>query len=106
MTRWASLARLPERPWLIWDPGRWVLPVPWEGVALLAGLGLVAPGVLWMLLGGRRSAGVVILAGFVWAVGSMWLTFWWRRHIRRRRARGTRGDDWVCASCLHTEAAT
>ncbi|BDP40789.1 hypothetical protein DAETH_07580 [Deinococcus aetherius] len=106
MTRWASLARHPERPWLIWDPDRWLLPVPWEGVALLVALGMVAPGVVWLLLGGRRSSSIVIAAGFVWALVSARLTFLWRRHLRRQRARQARSNDWVCAACLYTEAST
>ena len=43
MTRWAALAHEPERRWLIWDPSRWWLPVPWEGVVVVVVLCMAAP---------------------------------------------------------------
>lgn len=101
MTRRAALTRVPERVWLVWDPDRWWLPLPWEGVALLAGLLLLVPGAA--LPPGRGSSGLFIGAGFVWAVVSAWLTFWWRQSRRRRRTGRERGDDWICAACLHAE---
>lgn len=105
MTRWSSLARRPEKPWLVWDPDRWWLPVPWEGAVVVTALCVGVP-FLTLLLVGRRSLVLFIAAGFIWAFASAWLTFWWRRRRRRQLAGRMRGDDWVCLDCLHVEHLT
>lgn len=109
MTRRADLAGLPERPWLVWDPERWRLPVPWPGVLLVGGLLLLVPRAADLLLRGRSHGlltAAVFVAGFVWAAVSAWVSWKWRQHRRRPRTGQERGDDWMCAACLHAETAT
>lgn len=109
MTRWASLVREPERRWLIWDPSRWWLPVPWEGVAVVVALCLVMPGLTVFLRHGRRSpllSVAFIVVGFLWVWAAMWITLWWRGRRRRQLTERLRDNDWVCANCLHAESLT
>ncbi|WP_295816491.1 hypothetical protein [uncultured Deinococcus sp.] len=98
MTRWRALEAVPERLWITWDPERWWLPVPLMGVALLplaAALGLT---------GGRRSGGLVMALGFLWAALCAWAVRAWRLRLRRRLAAQASPDDWVCPACLHRAA--
>ena|GEM_PF-3908879 len=106
MTTWAQLATIEEHPQLIWDPDRWLLPVPLEGVMLVAVLTWVIPGAAWLLLGARRSLLLFVVLGFLWALGMAWVN--WRMRLRRRQRLSTvlRPDSPVCANCLYAEIAT
>ena len=101
MVRWATYAHTTETPQLVWDPGRWALPVPWEGVAVLVIMIALSPAWLVTLGGQRLSLALIVGLGFVWACINAWLIWRWR--LRRRRKLPTlRPQDWVCANCLHT----
>ncbi|WP_216319910.1 hypothetical protein [Deinococcus aestuarii] len=88
MTRWAALARRPEQRWLVGAPERVCLPAnPLEPGGWVVSLGVFL-----------TRLGLAALFGE--------LVFRVRRSRRHHRARRARGDDWLCAACLHTEAGT
>ncbi|MBB5232605.1 chromate transport protein ChrA [Deinococcus budaensis] len=78
---------------------------------IVVALCLLVPGATELLTRtGYRSRSLLgaaaLVAGFVWAVVSAWLILKWRQQRRRRRTGRERADDWICAACLHAEAAT
>ena len=103
MVRWKDLARRPERPTLDWDPDRWWLDYPWQGLVIVVVLGILIPSAA---MGLAIAAPVLFLAfGLLWALLAMWTTLWWRRRRRKQLSQRLRGEDWVCARCLHSRAA-
>lgn len=104
MTRWRDLARRPERPLLDWDPDRWWLDYPWQGLVIVPVLCFLIPSAAMNL---ALAAPVLFLFfGFLWALTAMWIALWWRRRRRKRLSAQVRADDWVCARCLHTRPAS
>jgi hypothetical protein len=105
LLRWDAYWNQPETMQVVWDPDRWLLPVPWQGLMIFAVLVWLVP---WLPLasgrrGGRALYALIIFLGFIWAAVSAWLE--WRGRLRRRAAlEQTLGPhDWVCVKCLHSQ---
>ena len=103
MTTWQAYGQIEERPQLVWDRSRWIMPVPWEGLVLIPFLVWMVPGAAYTLLGAERSLPLVVLVGFVWAWVAMHIN--WRVRLKRRTqlAATLQATSFVCANCLHAE---
>ncbi|GGJ84681.1 hypothetical protein [Deinococcus aquiradiocola] len=105
LIRWHRYTWTPERPQVVWDPDRWLLPFPVMGAVLMTGLILLCTELL--LIGGLGRGRVLLWTvtqlGLLWATAVAWVDWRWRLQRRAHLRRTLQPHDWVCARCLHSE---